>query len=149
MAPTEAERAALVKDGFSWPALFVPLLWILWHRLWLTLVWYIVFALALAWVGRLTDERNATILAVLGWILFALEANNIRRWSLVRRGWRELGSVSGRTLGEAEVRYFQDWASVQGSAAAASAAPTRPPLAPSRHRDDDGPVLGLFAEPGG
>src|SRR4051812_16192533 len=105
IAPADAERFAYVKDGFSWPALFVPFLWILWHRLWLTLVWYIVFALVVAWIGRLAGETNAAVVAVLGWILFALEANNIRRWSLVRRGWREVGSVSGRTLGEAEVRY--------------------------------------------
>ena len=37
--PAAPERFAFVKDGFSWPALFVPILWILWHRLWLTLVW--------------------------------------------------------------------------------------------------------------
>jgi membrane-bound ClpP family serine protease len=73
--------------------LFLPILWILWHRLWLTLIGYIIFVLLIAWTGRLATEQIATILAILGAILFALEANNVRRLSLARRGWRRWWAV--------------------------------------------------------
>src|SRR5688572_2930614 len=94
----DAERIAFVKDGISWPALFLPVLWILWHRLWLTLVWYVVFMLAVAWIGRLANDDVAAIVAVLGAVLFAIEANNIRRLSLISRGWRETGGSFGQNL---------------------------------------------------
>ena len=52
---------------------------------------YIVFVLVVAWIGRLAGEDAATLVAILGTLLFALEANNIRRLSLERRGWEEIG----------------------------------------------------------
>jgi hypothetical protein len=100
------ERCVFVKDGFSWPAFFVPILWILWHRLWLTLIYFIVFVLIIAWTGRLATENIALSVAIMGTILFALEANNIRRLSLERRDWEEIGSSFGRNLTEAEARFF-------------------------------------------
>src|SRR5262245_7686357 len=107
--PSAPERFAFVKDGFSWPALFVPLLWILWHRLWLVLIGYLVYLAALAGIGQLAGEGNATIIGLLGAILFALEANNLRRWSLRRRSWREVGGSFGQNLDEAEARFFSTW----------------------------------------
>ena len=138
------ERYAFVKDGIAWPALFVPVLWILWHRLWLTLVWYVVLFLVIAWTERLFGDTVATILAVLTAILFALEANNIRRLSLQSRGWREVGSSFGANLEEAELRYFEPRRSPPPAPA-----PMRPEPAPRRDdfaRDDD-PIFGLFPEP--
>ncbi len=77
-SPLSPESFCFVKDGFSWPALFFPLLWILWHRMWLTLVYYIVFVLVVAWAGRLGGDdlrhRRSRSSAAL---LFALEANDI------------------------------------------------------------------------
>ena len=29
---------AFVKEGFSWPAFFVPALWLIYHRMWIELV---------------------------------------------------------------------------------------------------------------
>src|SRR5687768_16524893 len=103
------ERFAFVKDGFSWPALFIPILWLVWHRLWLALVWYIAWVLALAWVDRLAGEGWATILAVLGALFLALEGNDIRRRSLASRGWRDLGAAAGSNREEAEIRFFGEW----------------------------------------
>ena len=110
-APAEAtddpERFAFVKDGFSWPALFVPVLWILWHRLWLALVWYIVFVLIVAWTGRLASEDAAMVVA------FARRPASCARgqqypprWRCENRGWDEVGASFGRNLDEAEARFF-------------------------------------------
>ena len=46
---------------------------------------------------------------MLGGLLFALEANNIRRLSLARRGWRDIGGSFGGNLDEAEIRFFEKW----------------------------------------
>ena len=98
----------LVREGFSWFALIVPLIWALWHRLWLLAGAFlligaffnlVVFLLAI-------EEPYASILggALLLWVGF--EANDLRRWSLRRAGWHDLGIVSGRDRNEAEWRFF-------------------------------------------
>jgi hypothetical protein len=151
-APPEEQPApenfAFVKDGFSWPALFFPALWILWHRLWLTLVWYIVFVLVVAWIGRLSGDTNATILGLLGGLLFAFEANNIRRMSLQGRGWREVGGSSGSNLGEAEVRFLGRWMDRGPGPVEKREIMARAAYGPAVRADRaDEPILGLFPEP--
>ena len=141
------ERFAFVKDGFSWPALFVPILWILWHRLWLALVWYVVFVLLIAWTGRLANDDVALVVSLLGSLLFALEANNIRRMALNGRGWDEVGSSFGKDISEAEVRFFATGAEkadpLDRRATMLRAAQTSEP----GHEASDEPILGLFPEP--
>lgn len=148
--PPAPERFAFVKDGISWPALFVPVLWILWHRLWLTLIGYVIFVLVLMWTERLLDEDVAAIVGILGAILFALEANNIRRLSLGRRGWRDLGSSYGDTLEAAETRFFEDRRSMAahaGPAARRTAIARAAYPAAEPHDRSDEPIFGLFPEP--
>jgi hypothetical protein len=142
--PVTPEKFAFVKDGFSWPAFFAPVLWILWHRLWLTLIAYVIFVLIVAWTGRLLGEDAAFIVAILGSLLFAIEANNIRRMSLANRGWSDLGASSGQNLDEAELRFFDRW-----RGAHAASGPARPVtrLPDTRLSDSEGPILGLFPEP--
>jgi hypothetical protein len=106
--PDLKERFRFVKDGFSWPALFLPVLWMLWHRLWLALVWYVVFVLVVAWAGRLGSDDLAFYLAVVGTFFLALQANDFRRAALDRRGWEEVGSSFGKDITEAEARFFAD-----------------------------------------
>lgn len=155
-----AERMVFVKDGISWPALFVPILWLLWHRMWLPLLGYWVFIVLAAFIDVGLGETAATIVAVLGNILFAVEANNIRRWSLARRGWRAEGESFGRDRAEAEIRFFHGEAakaerterapprSASGSVAGRRSTPGRSAVPAVRpHRDDDEPGLGLFPEP--
>jgi len=148
------ERFTFVKDGISWPALFVPILWILWHRLWLTLIGAIIFVLLIAWTERLANDEIAAILAILGVILFALEANNIRRLSLARRGWRDAGSSFGKNIEEAEIRFFHDWGRAAAPVPPAErreamkrAAYATPDRRDRSAKDADEPIFGLFPEP--
>jgi Protein of unknown function (DUF2628) len=112
------ERAAnllFVKDAFTWPAaLFTPL-WLIVHRLWWPLLGY------LALVALLLESASALALDP-GWIvlglaalnlLVGLEAAPLRMWSLVRRGFSDLGSVTGRTLPECERRFIEAWLPAQ------------------------------------
>ena len=145
--PDSGERYRFVKDGFSWPAFFVPVLWILWHRLWLTLVWYIVFVLVVAWTGRLVSDGAAGWVALLGTVLLAFEANNIRRLSLEGRGWHEIGSSFGRNMEEAEVRFFATGTKT-AVAPDKSAVIARAAYTPEhRPHSADEPIIGLFPEP--
>ena len=146
----DPERFAFVKDGFSWPALFVPVLWILWHRLWLALVWYIVFVLIVAWTGRLVSDDAAVVVAFLGTLLLALEGNNIRRAALQNRGWEEVGASFGRNLDEAEASFFAKHANrlEEVDRLDRRAAMLRATYTPEHVRDaGDQPILGLFPEP--
>ena len=80
-----------VLDGFSWAALIVSPLWALFRSLWAVAAGVIIAALAI----------DAAAL------LFAYEANDLRRWTLRRRGFRDAGIVMGRNLADAEQRFFE------------------------------------------
>jgi hypothetical protein len=145
--PVSPERFVFVKDGFSWPAFFVPILWILWHRLWLALVWYVVFVLGVAWIGRLVSEDVASIVAVLGTLLLALEANNIRRIALENRDREEIGASFGKNISEADARFFAagpEPMDPRDRRAAILSAAYAPDTGPAT---SDEPILGLFPEP--
>lgn len=123
-APVEAdlERAVFVKEGFCWPALFFSAIWSLWHRLWLVLIGYLVIVLMLEATSRLVGGIAPGVTGLLFALLFALEANGLRRWTLERRGWQPVAMVEGSNREAAEVRFF---AGLAGRDAA------RPPVSPS------------------
>lgn len=146
-ALSRADAAAFVKEGIAWWALFVPVLWLLYHRLWVVLALYVSAMIllhgGLAWAG--VGEATSFWVTLVISILFAVQANDLRRWTLERRGFRLVGTVSGRTLAECELKYF---ASV---VEAAEPVATEPPLAapapvkPTRPRSDN-EIIGLFPD---
>jgi hypothetical protein len=110
-----AEGLVFVKDGFGWAAaLFAPI-WLVVHLLWWPLLGYVVVGGALQLVQlTLTFDKRWLGLAVLALhLLIGLEADTLRRWSLERRGWRTLGTVSGKTTAECERRFFDAWLPAQ------------------------------------
>ncbi|WP_128290440.1 DUF2628 domain-containing protein [Afifella aestuarii] len=154
-----ALRAVFIKDGMNWPALLIPFLWLLYRRMWLPLLLYLVASGAIAVLGFRFGEAAAQWCGLLFAILFALEANNLRRWSLSRRGWREAGAASGRSEDEAAIRFFGGREDEFAAPAPTTASrPVVPEVAPARPRgrpwsaagDRDTPeVMGLFPERGG
>ncbi|MGB6970265.1 MAG: DUF2628 domain-containing protein, partial [Methyloceanibacter sp.] len=84
-----AESLRFVKQGFSWPALFVPGLWLLYQRMWLELILFVALFGVLAWLLGQSEQGQG----LLGWlslglvVLFAAEASDLRGASLERRGW--------------------------------------------------------------
>lgn len=108
---TEADGTLFLREGFAWLALLVPVLWLLYHRMWLVLLGFLV-ALGAVNVGlALIDAQGwAHGLAVgLIQLIFAGEAQNLRRWTLARNGYEFVGVILGRTRTEAETRYFRGW----------------------------------------
>lgn len=105
------ERAAVVRDGFSWGALIFQLLWCLWNGLWLVALAFLLLSLglglALGYAG--VPDGTSALIGVLLALLFAWEANNLRRLTLERRGLPVRGVVVADSAGEAERRAFANW----------------------------------------
>ena len=139
-----------VKDGFCWPCLFVPTLWLIFRRLWLVLLLYLVAVALLVAATRFIGGPIPALLFVFFRFYFALEANGIRRWQLLRRGYRILGVAEGRRVADAEVRFFYeltfprfDFRQPPPGRLQAVMGETRGPSAES------GEVVGFFPVPGG
>lgn len=143
-----ADAVRMVKEGIAWWALVFPALWLLYHRLWLALIGYLVLvtvvetALALAGYWQV-----ATWCALAFNVLLAFEANNLRRWTLERKGYVMTGAVSGRDLTECELKYFSDWPADEPPMPRPAAAGTQSRTAPAKPSIDQD-VIGLFPEPG-
>ncbi len=143
----DPERFVFVRDGFHfWAFVFGPL-WMLRRRLWLVLLLYIVLTSALSTALWLGDLRAALPFAhFLVALLVGFEAATLRRWTLTRRGWENLGVVVGDDLESAERRFFDAW--IAGEEALHASLPPLPQQA-RRIPSQPGPdVIGLFPEPG-
>ncbi len=144
----EPERFAFVRDGFSFWALLLGPLWMLRHRMWLVLLGYIALVVALSAVLRLdaSDKIGFVVWGLIA-LLIGFEAATLRRFTLRRRGYRNIGIVVGDDLELAERRFFDAW--VRRDATAAPGPGGAPALAASlRMSQPPSDVLGLFPEPG-
>jgi hypothetical protein len=146
----DAERVTFVRDGFSWPALLIPFVWLLWHRMWLVLVLWIAIVVIVQWGASLVGEPAPLIAAVVIALVMGFEASSLRRWTLERRRFRFAGVVAGADRSECERRFFADW---EGGAPASAAVTRGTSTAPStvprvyaspRDEGDEAHVLGLF-----
>jgi hypothetical protein len=153
-ATADPERFIFIRDGFYVWAFLFSVLWMLWHRLWLVLLIYVVVSAGLETALRFAGV-SGPILALVGFLLsflVGIEAATLRRFKLVRRGWKNVGTVSGDDLEDAERRFFDAWVHVApGGRVEPAPAPTSPappslPRAPQAPPPSD--VIGLFPEPG-
>src|SRR5262245_526288 len=139
-------RVGFVRDGVSFWAFLLSPLWMLRHRLWLVLVGYLILAAALQ-VGVYRIGASASVMFVVGFLLSLLvgfEAATLRRFTLGRRGWRNVGIVVGDDVEAAERRFFDAW--VKGEARPPAPPPSPPPML--RRPPPASDVIGLFPEPG-
>jgi Protein of unknown function (DUF2628) len=144
------EKFAFVRDGFSFWAFVAAGLWMLWHRMWLVLLIYVAAAVgadAAMHYARVPVAAVA-IAGLFGSLLVGLEAATLRRFTLARRGWKDIGIVSGHDRQDAEQRFFDAWVR---AAAAKLAEPSAPPAYPASSpvpRMPQSPdVIGLFPKP--
>ena len=106
-----AEQLLFLRDGFSWrAALFGPFYFLV-RGEWLALVVYAAVAVLLSGILHLVGAANEW----LGWLFLLLnviagfEAAELKRWSLARKGWREIATVGGQGQDDAERRFFEAW----------------------------------------
>jgi len=155
------DKFLFVRDGFHFWALVFGPLWLLWNRLWLaTIGWIVVtaalhFGLASFGAGRLAVLSADFMVA----LLLGLEASSLQRWTLSWGKWRQLDIVVADDEEAAERRFFERW--TDGSRGSSydpmtvdrgGPPPTRnipgqpfskpPPPLPQ------GGIIGLFPEPG-
>lgn len=149
--PTAGERGeidpmavAFVKEGFSWPAFFFAEIWLIVSRMWLVLVLYIVAFAALVLIGAWIGSAFAGPAILLGHFLFALEGNELKRWTLARRGFQVIDIVEGRHEEEAEVRFFQRAGDLIATGKPSGAPPPAPPRTPPAPPSE---IVGLFPAP--
>lgn len=152
-AAHEPERFVFVRDGFYFWAFVVTWLWMLWHRMWLAFLLYVVAVAAVEAAIRYAGVSTGVVI-LSGFcisLLIGIEASSLRRVSLSRHGWRNAGVVAGDNLEQAERRFFEAWvrsktppsrAETSAAAATASVASTAPHPA---HSPD---IIGLFPDPG-
>lgn len=153
------DKLVFVRDGFHFWAFVFGVLWLVYHRLWLATLGYIVVTVglmvALAWLH--VDAQTRVLVMLLIAILMGLEAATLRRWTLSRRRWRQIDVVVADDVQMAERRFFDRWALAQAghvddhaSVDRGGPPPTRdaPPqsFSPSPSETD---ILGLFPQPGG
>jgi hypothetical protein len=147
----DPERFVFVRDGFNFWAFLITPLWLLWRRLWLVLLIYLVviFGIEQAMYYASVAAAGRSLVMLLISFLIGLEASTLRRFTLARRGWRNVGLVSGTNMEAAERRFFNDWAAAgQGrSSGPAGNLPPRLPLSPTPTFHTP-PIVGLFPEPG-
>lgn len=142
----DPDRFVFVRDGFGFWAFLLAPLWMLWHRLWLVFLGYLLTMVAVETVLYVVGA-SATVKFLVGFLvslLVGIEAASLRRWTLTRRGARALGVVVGDDLEMAEQRFFDSWVRRE-TPQAVERIPTvsglrLPPASPS--------VIGLFPEPG-
>ena len=115
-----AEALVFIRDGFSWAAAIFTPIWLLLHRLWWALLAYVGIIAVLQVLSNLAtvDQRWLSLAGLGVGLLFGFESDNLRRWSLARRGWEMVGSVSGRTLEDCERQFFEGWLHTQPMIAA-------------------------------
>lgn len=128
----------LVRDGFSMSALICGPIWFVWHRAWMgVLLW--LFGVTLIGVAAFTARiPPGVVIAALFLFaaLMAMEASELRKRSLTRRGYRSEDVVEAHGVSEAEIRFF-----ARQAAGAGAGAPRLAPLRPGAQKAE---TVGLF-----
>ncbi|SFH34484.1 Protein of unknown function [Nitrosospira sp. Nsp14] len=106
------ERIEAVKVGFSWPAFFLSVIWMMVHRLWYSAVlWIALYAIvhvAEGFVERMEDSSLTFLLlfvVLIAWgalcLVPGLRGNSWREKNLVRRGYSPIQTIRAESSGDA------------------------------------------------
>ena len=145
-----ADRFVFLHERFSPGAFLFAPLWIIWKRLWLVLILYLVGVGLIGYGLRIFGIGWLSVALVFGLLhlLVGLEATALLRWTRVRHGWRECGVVIADDLDMAERRFFDSRNTLRPAAKPISMlAPGQLPAAQVGSSQPD--IIGLFPEPGG
>lgn len=103
------EKIVFVRDGFHVWAFLLGFIWLIYRRLWLVLLGYILVQIAAEIVLRVTHASSFAYFVVMLVIALFLgsEAGSLRRWTLSRRKWQQIGLVAADDEEAAERRFFE------------------------------------------
>jgi hypothetical protein len=102
----------LVREGFSWGALFFGPFWFAAHRVWIPAV---VSLAAFVLIVLLTDGGLAAALLIALVVLIGLSGHDLRRWSLDHRGYVLSQVVTARGELDAMARLLERRPDLRGS----------------------------------
>lgn len=125
-----ASQLVFTKDAFTWWAALLPAVWLIWKRMWLELLAFLVLVGLVSWAfseAGASDLGSAILVAIQ--IVFGFEAGALYGAALKRRGWHLAGTVSGHNRDECERRFIEAW--LAGHAQTPAGEPTsNPPTSP-------------------
>jgi len=105
-----AEQLLFVKDGFSWLAALLPAFWLLWKRMWLELVVFVAGAGFVVWAFTAAGAPDAgNVILLIAQIILGFESGTLYGANLERRGYKLVGTVSGRGEEDCERRFLEVW----------------------------------------
>lgn len=97
-----------VKVGFSWPAFFFGIIWMLVKKLWgLAGAWFVAY-IVLSLIEKVTDQAGegaaqALVYLILAagyftlWLIPAFKGNSWREQNLSKRGYEKLATIHAET----------------------------------------------------
>ena len=139
-----------VRDGFHVLGFLLPLVWLLWNRLWIETLVLLAVMLGLGFLGETSGTAEMLVggFTLLVSIYVGLEGSALRLWALRRRGYAEWGVVEADSRADAETRYL----SARPDLIEAEPRPL-PPIRrgisfPAAAHGGNEPELGLFGYPG-
>lgn len=103
-----SDRVEFVREGFSLTGFVFSIFWLLYHRLWLPALAYLVLLGALAYVAetQMLAEEAVTVVQLMLQLLLGTVAFDLKRWALGRRGYRMAGVVAAGNSTQAGQRYY-------------------------------------------
>lgn len=102
---TDPEREfRLLPDGGSLFALILPLVWLIWNRLWIALLAYLLIVAALGLASPFLNPVTVVILSGLPALYLFLEGRELICRKYERAGWHYRGTVEADALESAEMK---------------------------------------------
>ncbi|MBA4211192.1 MAG: hypothetical protein C0454_16830 [Parvibaculum sp.] len=147
-APLDGAGIVLVKEGFSFPAFALSWVWLIYHRMWVALAIWIGLTVTLSYLAQFAFGAGAAMAVSLALnFMLGAEGNDIRRWTLARKSYREAGIAAGATLEEAERNFFAKW---DRPLVVEEVRPVTAPVWPRRPQpaQTESGVFGLFPDAG-
>ena len=140
------ERAEIIRDGFAYFALIIPVIWPLWQRLWFAAVLLLLVTIGLGVGFETYPDWSPVFLTapVLLSLYVGLEGNGLRIAKLERRDWQVDSVIEAPNAATAEAIYF---AELRDAPKRTVPPPGRGWAAPLRSvppSADSGPALGLL-----
>lgn len=144
------ERTAFIRDGFSVIAFLVPLIWLLWHRLWGETVLLIAAGILIGAAGELglLPEWAIILISLLVNLLAGFEGQGRRIARLRRKGFAEEAVIWASSIEDAEARYFGQGSSARYHKMAGLSPDRRQPSTTALIRSGDHGLVGMVGHRG-
>lgn len=98
----QGRELEVISDGFDIFALIAPLIWAIWHGLWIVLA-LLAGTMALTWLY--SPIAPMLVMYAVGFV-FAFESGAVRRFELRIKGWSERGVVQAASPEGAEEQFL-------------------------------------------